>query len=232
MKTKAKSKFEDMIELSKSRKEMYYFLTVAFTYQTLKEISRMVKDKSILASLPSEGEGFKLLRNYVEKASKQKVESTQDELEIEHTGLFVLPNKKFRPYESAYITVDDGLKLMGGPITKEVEKVYKGMGVEFTSALDETADYIGIEFEFLHLLCAKEEEAWSKGEGEDAFKILLLEREFLQGHVARWVFDFCDDLYKKAKLDFFKAIAIITKEYVDLEKSEINEIIAKAEKAG
>ena len=54
MKTKAKSKFEDMIELSKSRKEMYYFLTVAFTYQTLKEISRMVKDKSILASLPSD----------------------------------------------------------------------------------------------------------------------------------------------------------------------------------
>lgn len=228
-------KTEEMIELAKSRKEMYYFLTVAFTYQTIKDIVRMIKDKTLLAQLPDEGEGFKLLRKFVEEKSKQSAAKIQDELEIEHTGLFVVPNKKFRPYESFYIKastegLSGDLSLVGGPITKQVEKIYKKVGAEFTKNNDEIADYIGLEFEFLHILCAKEEEAWQRGEKETALKCLQLEREFLQEHVAKWVSEFCDDLYEKAKLEFFKAIALITKEYIEIEKSEINEVIDNAEK--
>jgi len=228
-------KIEEMTELAKSRKEMYYFLTVAFTYQTIKDIVKMIKDKSLLNSLPEEGEGFRLLRKFVEEKSKLPAAKIQDELEIEHTSLFVVPDKNFRPYESFYIkTSTEGLagdlSLVGGPITKEVEKIYKKTGAEFTKNNDEIADYIGLELEFLHILCSKEEEAWRRGEKETALKCLQLERDFLQNHVAKWVFEFCDDLYEKSKNDFFKAAALITKEYIEIEKSDINEIIDNAEK--
>lgn len=228
-------KIEEMIELAKSRKEMYYFLTVAFTYQTIKDIAKMIKNKSLLSSLPDDGEGFKLLRKFAEEKNKLPAVKIQDELEIEHTGLFVVPDKNFRPYESFYIKagtegLSEDLSLVGGPVTKQVEKIYKKVGAEFTKNNDEIADYIGLELEFLHILCSKEEGAWLTGEKETALKCLNLERAFLQEHVMKWVFEFCDNLYEKSKNDFFKAVALMTKEYIELEKSDINGIIDKAEK--
>ncbi len=217
---------KEIIELVESRADMYRFLATVYSYQPLKDIARMIKDKTFLDVIPSdEGEGFKLLRKFVIDSAKSK--NLVDELEVEHTGLFVLPgDKNFRPYESVYVDPD---KFLGGRVTKEVEKFYKRAGVEFTPKIDEPADYIAVEFEFLYVLCGKEAEAWRTNKKGTALAYLKVERDFIQNHLAKWVFEFCDDLLKRARLDFFKGTALITKEYVEIEKGEINHIIESAE---
>ncbi len=213
-------------ELAESRSEIYLFLSKMFSYEPLKDMAKMIKDGSILNAIDSEsGEGARCLREFVEEA--KSIKNVREELEVEHTTLFVVGrDKNFRPFESLYLDPD---KYVGGQFTRNVEKFYEKAGVDFTSARDELADHIGIELEFMHFLCNKEAESWRSAKKDDGLRYLALQRDFLRGHLAKWAFEFCDDLLERTGSNFFRAAAHFTKDYLEMEKNEIEEILERAE---
>ncbi|MFQ5815554.1 MAG: molecular chaperone [Candidatus Hydrothermarchaeaceae archaeon] len=231
MSPKARSKreeqptMEEYIELAESRSVMYRFLSMLYSYEPIKDLAKMIKDKSILESLNDSDGGFKLLKEYVKEA--EKIKDLREELEVEHTTLFVLANdRNFRPYESVYLDPD---QYMGGQFTKNVERFMKRVGFEFTSALDELPDHIAIELEFMHHMCSKEGESWKKSKKDYGLDYLKYERDFLKDHLTKWAFDFCEDLYEKAESNFFKAASLLTKDFLAMEESEIDKIIESIE---
>ncbi len=220
---------EEFVELAGDRAETYRFFAALFSYSPIEKIARSIRDKSILDGLSGSGKGFKLIKDYVEDAQKlKKLKDLVEELQIEHTGLFVVP--KFtvgRPYESFYL---DREKKIGARVTIEVENFMKRAGVEFTKERDELADYIAIELEFMAFLCAKEGEQWRAGDKEVALIYLNIERDFLKNHMGKWIEPFCDDVYNEPKANFFKGVVLITKDFVKLEYVEIDDLLDDAKK--
>ncbi len=216
---------EDFIELAQARSNTYRFLAALYSYETLKPIAKSIKNKSILSGLSSEGEGFKLIKNFVDEAPKYK--NLLEELQVAHTALFVMGKyRDSRPYESFYLNPD---KKIGARVTIDVGKFYERVGVEFTDAKDELADYIGIELEFMHHLCNKEAEAWIASNKEHAVGCLQIEKTFFGEHLGKWVPLYCEDMLKEARIDLFKGAAIITKDFIQIEKKEIGDLLNKAE---
>ncbi len=216
----------DYTELAESRSETYLLLSKMLSYEPLKDLAKMIKDGSILKGMDSEsGEGARCLTEFVEEAKSMK--NVREELEVEHTTLFIVGrDKNFRPFESLYLDQD---KFVGGQLTRNVEKFYEKAGVGFTKARDELADHIGIELEFMHFLCTKEAEAWRSAKKEQALRYLALERDFLKEHLTKWAFEFCEDLLERTGSNFFKASAHFTKDYLEIEKNEIETILKRAE---
>ncbi len=208
---------DEILELVESRAQTYKFLAALYSYETLPAIAKSIKDKSFLDGLSGDSNGFKLLKNFVKEAEKNN--NLLEDLEVEHTALFVLPKfVRGRPYESFYL---DPKQKVGAGITITVSEFYKKAGAEFTSNIDELADYIAIELEFMHFLCIKERDSWKASNKENAIGYLYFERNFLKEHLGKWYRQFCEDISKDATSDFFRGVTEITREYLDIENKDI-----------
>ncbi len=224
---KEKMTVNDFLELSSSRAQTYLFLASLFYYDALPALKKSIRNKSILTGLSPTSKGSKTLKKFVEEDAP-KMRQLLNDLQIEHTGLFVMGKyTKGRPYESFYLDKD---RKIGARVTINVNKFYKSAGIKFTDAQDEIADYIGIELEFMHLMCKREEEAWSKNDKRHAVDSLKFQRDFIIDHLGKWVNPFCEDTIGEAKLDFFKASCHLLMEFMEIEKAEINDLVEKAEK--
>lgn len=205
-------------ELLKTRKEFYAFLYRMYLEEPPRELAEDLVNKMVqipdLKSLNEDmAEGFEMLRKFM-KASKD-VDVVHDKLTDEYTRLFLGPGTpSVPPYESMYV---DG-EMMGASLLS-LKKDYRKAGIARSSSYKEPEDHIAFELKFMHHLC---EEAL---ENEERMKeCLSLQRKFMDEHLMKWVPDFCDDLYKSKRSDFYKGIAKITKGFIFLEKDVIDEL--------
>jgi len=218
---------DEFIELAESRAQTYIFLASLYYYDSLPMIAKLIKKKKLLEAVPSSGEGFKILKFFVEEEAPKSNDLLED-LQIEHTGLFVMAKTtKGRPYESFYLDKD---RKIGARVTIDVDKLYNSMGISFTDAKDEIADYIAIELEFMHHMCSREAEAWREGDWESARALLNIEKEFITEHLGKWVKQFGEDVLEDAKLGFFKAAVHFLTEFMEIEKHDIVNLSSAAEK--
>lgn len=77
------------------------------------------------------------------------------------------------------------------------------------------ADQIGIELEFMAFLAEKAVKALEAGEMAAAEKNLDEEKAFLEKHLLNWTGAFFDDVEKVARTDFYKALAAVTRFYLE-----------------
>ncbi|MFQ5887503.1 MAG: molecular chaperone [Candidatus Hydrothermarchaeales archaeon] len=218
---------KDFKELSGSRAQTYLFLASLFYYDSLPVIKKSIRNKSILSGLTPSGKGFKMLKKFVEQDAP-KIKNLLEELQIEHTALFVMGKlTKGRPYESFYLDRD---RKIGARVTINVGKFYKSAGVKFTDAQDEISDYIAIELEFMYHMCKREEEAWKDRDKEHAVGYLKFQKDFITEHLGKWVDPFVEDTLEETKLDFFKAACHLLTEFMEIEKAEILDLVEHAEK--
>ncbi|MFW6097472.1 MAG: TorD/DmsD family molecular chaperone [Chloroflexota bacterium] len=108
-----------------------------------------------------------------------------DEAAATHYDLFGL---NVFPYEAAFL--DSGPRgsaiQLGGPVTQRVQQQMQASN--YTSqAGDASPDHIGHEFGFLAHLSAAEADAWADGRDAIAQRLRLRQRDFLHGHLLRWL---------------------------------------------
>lgn len=130
--------------------------------------------------------------------------------------LMMVPGWKYcTPYEAVYIDtriVGDKIasNLLMGPSTTAVQKFYQKAGFEISNQYKELPDYIGLELEFMAMLCADEENS-----DEFAQSFLMLQGQFLTEHISRWIKPFCNKLKLNAQTNVYKAIALITDSFIE-----------------
>lgn len=167
------------------RKNTYLFLSSLFLSPPNKELVEKAKEI---------GEELKI----------EELKNSEDnliKLEIEFHNLFVVPNEKYvRPFESVYV---DGM--MGQKTMIKVKKFYEEQGIKSYGI----ADNVGVELQFMALLCDKDKE---------------LQKKFFNEHLINWISNLCDEIIKSAEGNFYKGVAILTKNFLDFERRELNEI--------
>jgi anaerobic sulfite reductase subunit A len=106
----------------------------------------------------------------------------------------------------------------------EVLAMYREEGLDRSDDFKEPEDHIAMEFEFMGYLCQKALESLDTDDAEAAKASLQKQKEFLDKHLLVWVPQFCKDVQKFARTDFYKAIAKITEEHLSYENEAIAEL--------
>ena len=163
-------------------------------------------------------EGFRLLKEFMEKSNGKDIDVLYDDLVGEYTLLFVGPFRPpVEPYEAWWVS---GRRL--GESLVAVKQVYRKAGIVKSREYPELEDHIAFELKFMQYLCEEELSATTQ---ERLIECLKLQREFLDDHMLKWVPTFCDALYTYEKSDFFKGIAKLTKGFILLDDAVISDLL-------
>lgn len=102
---------------------------------------------------------------------------------------------------------------------------YRKALVDKDKGFTEPDDHVAIELQFMAILCGKTEEALKGGQKGEARKFLETQKDFLNNHILLWVPELADNVIKTPTVDFYKATAMITKEFLEVDKEAIADLI-------
>ncbi len=87
----------------------------------------------------------------------------------------------------------------------------------------ESPDYLGVEIDFMRLLCQGEEEAWLNNQPEKALKLLRASGDFLRDHLLKWAPSFFEKMVELAGLDFYRGLARLTSGFLKVDLRLVEE---------
>jgi TorA maturation chaperone TorD len=224
---------EDFTKLAQSRSGMYRFLASIFLEKPVAEFVAHLKSgelyKTLSSQVPSEGElnefsdGLRGIEGYSKNNRDRPFKELQLELEVEWTRLFRGISDESSPpppYESVY---EGEGRIMGEHAVDVMADYAKGM-VEVSRDLGEAPDHIGVELEFMGLLCEKESVAWSKRDFKTAVEHLEMEKGFLGKHLTKWMPKLCKEVAGKDRLGIFKGLVLVANTLVGWDSDNIEQL--------
>ncbi|MFQ6072669.1 MAG: molecular chaperone [Methanosarcinales archaeon] len=186
------------LELSQARGNMYQFFSTIYLREPSKDFIKKILEREFINNLSEIfKKGAKCLKNFAETFDG-KLEQ-YDALVVEYNSLFNVPLEQYvAPYESAY---REGLLYIHAV---EVKKFYEANGFSISEDYKDLPDHVGLELEFMGHLCERGD--------------LEAQKKFFEDHLIKWVPNLCEEIIKKSESDFYKGIARITKEFLEMEK--------------
>ena len=100
----------------------------------------------------------------------------------------------------------------------DISGFYKAFGLQISTVAVDRADHICCLLEFLSFLALKQVNAISENNRDGADVTRDAEKKFLCEYVINWVPVFCEVLSAKARSDFFRMLAVFTREFVEAEE--------------
>lgn len=172
------------------------------------------------------------LQSYLRTVPPDEMASIHREMKIEYTRLFIGPRHlPTPPYESVYRTPQ---KLMMQDPTIDVRAFYLRHGFQVVRLNQEPDDTVGIEFEFMCWLSAESLKAFQQGNQKELAELLSSQVEFCNLHLCQWIPRFCADIIGNTTSEFWRAIAVCTRDFLENEVSELEKLkteVAAAQKA-
>jgi TorA maturation chaperone TorD len=181
------------------------------------DLLQQVKDPrflGVLSDLGAEG-----IDDLLQKPEDELLE----DLAVEYARLFLGPGKHISPHESVHFQRDDGQwgKLWGAS-TVEVKKFIESTGLNYTEEYKGLPDHISVEFEFMQQLTLHEEKVWKEADADKAAGYRRAEKKFVEEHLMRWIPGFCEKVIQEAELPFYRAMAALTRSFIEFEIQEMN----------
>ena len=156
-------------------------------------------------------ETYKLLANiFTTLPNEEMLEQLNEELEIEmkdsvdavvedYTQLFYGPANPVTPVESLYHY--DETPSYWNETTEQVAEFYRTCGLQLDDSSTELPpDHIAIEFLFVSYLLEN--------------NMIDELRSFFNEHLMKWIPRYCDIMHERAQTDFYRELAIVTKDIV------------------
>ena len=210
------------IELAGARGSLYQLLAavyasppdIAFLELLKGWTDSLVSADGISYGLPEQLRGniLSLSRFFNESSSLTKL---AEMLAIDYTMLIRGVKQEYSPpppYESVY-QEDDGRVF--GLITTEIKEKYLCFGLDTANELHgEPPDHLSFELEFMRILCAREAEAWGKGDEASAVNLVREQRGFLEEHLLTWLPRFCQKVREFDRNGFYDGFAELTEGWV------------------
>ena len=210
--------------LSKIRRDLYGLLSSAYIQLPDKKILKLKWEpasellrhspKGMEDSLKQIQTGLDLITSYGSKTNLSDEEILQN-LSKDWTRLFrgVARDGILPPYESLYRTG----KLQEKP-AQEIYRLFSRMGIRIPDEWHQPPDYIGVELDFMRLLCSRELESREKREKDSTVEVVKVEESFVQNHLAPWLPTFCQKMMEAAREDFYRGIAGLTLGLVEYDR--------------
>ena len=182
-------------------------------YALISRLMLIEIDDKILDQIENDENLLELFPNY--KAWEKRADLTRKELIDEHynvdfANLFLM---HLVPYESFY-TRDDQMIESGGD--NPVVELYNELDfrVELTKARVVSADHIGIELEFMYMLCVAMQKAIIANDKEGICELFEVQRAFLKEHLLEWTPLFLINMKRESRTPIYHDGAELALEFM------------------
>ena len=155
-------------------------------------------------------EGSSLLKQYVMQNKDADREKLALDLAVDKTRLFhgLTQQGPRPPFESLY------LSLLPQEAIGSLNRAYAAEGLSLDTDCNEPSDYIGVEIIFLQYLCEQELEAIEDDDFEQSAAWFAKQAEFFNTHLGLWATELAEEILKFAQTDFYRAIALMLRDFV------------------
>lgn len=209
---------EQAINLS----DFYQLMAIAWQYPTKELVEGILAGTfgedvaDCLVGLGVDPEEADALSNRLQEAARAEAESAEALLKamrVEYTGLFLVPMKeKVFLYESRFCYPKDAnpkdYMVFVSPCALHAEQAYKEAGVRVRASLQEPADHIVTELEFMAHVYRKAAESLHS-EAKDADLWLWRAKTFREFHLDKWYEDFLAQVLEVTESETYRMLAIL-----------------------
>ena len=191
-------------------------------YALISRLMMIEVDETFLEQIEADEALLNLFPNYKEWGKRREM-SRKDLIEqyynVDFTNLFLM---HLVPYESCY-TRDDQMVESGGD--NPVIELYNDLDfrVELESARVVSADHIGVELEFMYMLCTAQKKALEADDKEGVCELLEVQRAFLKEHLLEWAPMFLINAKKESRTPLYHDGSELTLEFLLSDFEYVNE---------
>jgi len=142
-------------------------------------------DEAFLDAIEKDEAMLSFFPNY-SKWSKRSEYTTKELIEqyynVDYTNLFLM---HLVPYESFYVRDDQMIDSgKGNPVIELYDAL--DFKVELEKARVVSGDHIGVELEFMYMLCDAQRKALEAGDKEGVCELFQIQKGFLKDHLLEW----------------------------------------------
>jgi len=179
-------------------------------------ISRLMMtevDVDFLKSIEDNAEILNLFPNYKDWEKRREFSNTilkERYLDVDFTNLFLM---HLVPYETFY-TRDDQMIESGGD--NPLMNLYDALAfrVELNQARVISPDHIGVELEFMYMLCDALRKAYEANDQGGVEELLLVQQGFLRDHLLNWAPLFLINMKKESRTALYHDGAELALEFI------------------
>jgi TorA maturation chaperone TorD len=152
----------------------------------------------------------------LEKALQQDEEQALIDLAADYAVLCLGARRSdgADPYGSVHLTEDH---IMMQDPWEQMLYVYYELGLQKALATTEPEDHLALELECMAHLSGRAHSSLEEGLEADALNDLGWQLTLLEDHMVKWVPSFVDDVLRLANTEFYRAVALITREYLEMD---------------
>jgi len=182
-------------------------------YALISRLMLIEVDEEFLGQIESDEGLLGLFPNYRDWGKRTELdqkELVEQYYNVDFTNLFLM---HLVPYESFY-TRDDQMIESGGD--NPVVELYNELDfrVELTQARVVSADHIGIELEFMYMLCTALKKALDADDSEGVCELLEVQRAFLKEHLLEWAPLFLINMKRESRTPLYHDGAELALEFM------------------
>jgi TorA maturation chaperone TorD len=170
-------------------------------------------DAEFIKSIESNKEVLNLFPNYKEWEKRKEFSNNilkERYLDVDFTNLSLL---HLVPYESFY-TRDDQMIESGGE--NPLLEIYDTLDfkVELQEARVVSPDHIGVELEFMYMLCNSMKKAFEANDEDALREFLMVQRGFLKDHLLNWAPLYLINMKRESRTPLYHDGAELTLEFM------------------
>lgn len=215
------------VQLARQRSNVYALLSAIYIKEPTPELIAKLRTPELSSTLEQLGVVFDPM--FDENAPEEVCE----ELVLEYTRLYLGPGRHIPPYEAPQVgaSSEEGefrYGMMWGNATKQVEEDYRRLGYELIAGFSGAPDHIAAELHLMCVLAADEADAWQRGDRKSAVLLLNEQRAFLENHLGRWGPSFCEQAADFSRVEFYRTLALLTKEFITSELEALPQLAGRA----
>ena len=183
-------------------------------------------DEKFLETIENDDQLINLFPNY-KNWSKRKDHTTKELIEeyynVDYTNLFLM---HLVPYESFYVRDDQMIDSGGG---NPVIELYDALDfkVELEKARVVSGDHIGVELEFMYMLCKAQLKALEADDKAGICELFQIQKGFMKDHILEWATMFLINAKRESRTPLYHDGTELTLEYLLSDYEYINEHLAE-----
>jgi len=196
--------FEKLQQENMSRTNLYALISRLMLIEVDKEFLKMIEgDESIMELLPN-------YRDWSKRNEHSREIIIKQYLNVDYTSLFLM---HMVPYESFY-TREDQMVESGGD--NPVIDLYNSLDfrVDLGKARIVSADHIGVELEFIYMLCNAIDKAIEAKDSQGVCELLNVQRGFMRDHLLQWAPMFLINMRRESRTPLYHDTSELAMEFI------------------
>ena len=182
-------------------------------YALISRLMLVEVNETFLKDLESDENLLALFPNYRDWSKRKELSVDKliaEEYNADFTNLFLM---NLIPYESFYLSKEQMIE--SGEANPVVE-LYDALDfrVELEKARVVSADHIGVELEFMYMLCTALKKALDADDKEGVCELLLIQRGFLKDHLLEWMPLFLINAKRESRTPLYHDGTELTLEFI------------------